>query len=202
MKNNKGITLIALIITIIIMLILAAVSISMAVNGGLFGYAGQATEETEKERDKEIKLSSGLLGGTTMEEYITGEKPVENPYTEQSWKAAFAVVNNQWTSEIEEGESIPENATMVLKVYQHTVETEANGCNPAGTKTMYQFVVEGEGDMPPYIPVNEDDMATSQWGMYELASSMAGGTIDEVYVCNGITSIANSAFRTNRIPSA
>ena len=39
-KNTaKGITLIALVITIIVMLILVAVTISMALNGGLFGYA-------------------------------------------------------------------------------------------------------------------------------------------------------------------
>ena len=36
MKNQKGITLIALIITIIVMLILVAVTISVVLNGGLF----------------------------------------------------------------------------------------------------------------------------------------------------------------------
>ena len=35
-KQNKGITLIALIITIIIMLILAGVSVTVALKGGLF----------------------------------------------------------------------------------------------------------------------------------------------------------------------
>ena len=47
MNNKNGITLIALIITIIVMLILVAVTISIAVNGGLFGYAGNAAKETE-----------------------------------------------------------------------------------------------------------------------------------------------------------
>ena len=45
-KNNKGITLIALIITIIVMLILVSVTISMAVNGGLFEQAGRAVSQT------------------------------------------------------------------------------------------------------------------------------------------------------------
>lgn len=49
LKNNKGITLIALIITIIVMLILVLVTINVALNGGLFDTARQATEETEKE---------------------------------------------------------------------------------------------------------------------------------------------------------
>ena len=53
--REKGITLIALVITIIVMLILAAVSITMAVNEGLFGYAQNAAQETENARDEEIE---------------------------------------------------------------------------------------------------------------------------------------------------
>ena len=45
-KKNGGITLIALVITIIVMLILAAISINIALNGGLFEYAGKAGKET------------------------------------------------------------------------------------------------------------------------------------------------------------
>jgi len=40
--KNKGITLIALIITIIIMLILVAVTLTIALQGGLFEQAGRA----------------------------------------------------------------------------------------------------------------------------------------------------------------
>ena len=45
-KKNEGITLIALVITIIIMLILVAVTSTIAVNGGLFNYAIKAKEQT------------------------------------------------------------------------------------------------------------------------------------------------------------
>ena len=45
-KQNHGITLIALVITIIIMLILVAVTINIAVNGDLFKYAKRAVNET------------------------------------------------------------------------------------------------------------------------------------------------------------
>ena len=49
MKNNRGITLIALIITIIVLLILAGVSISMVVGeNGIMSKAGKASEETKK----------------------------------------------------------------------------------------------------------------------------------------------------------
>ena len=47
MKEQKGITLIALIITIIVMLILVAVTINVALNGGIFTKAKDATLKTE-----------------------------------------------------------------------------------------------------------------------------------------------------------
>lgn len=59
MKGQKGITLIALVITIIVMLILVAVTITMAVNGGLFNYAGKAAGETNNAIDAEQQLGSG-----------------------------------------------------------------------------------------------------------------------------------------------
>ena len=68
--HNKGITLIALVITIIVMLILAAVSITMAINGGLFGYAGNAAKETERARDAELELGN-LEDNLTYENLIT-----------------------------------------------------------------------------------------------------------------------------------
>ena len=60
-KKEKGITLIALVITIIVMLILVAVTISMAINGGLFNYAGKAVGETQNAIDKEQDLGNGRI---------------------------------------------------------------------------------------------------------------------------------------------
>ena len=61
LKENNGITLIALIITIIVMLILVAVTITVAVNGGLFEYAGRAGRETNEAIDKEQTLANGKV---------------------------------------------------------------------------------------------------------------------------------------------
>ena len=47
LKKQKGITLIALIITIIVMLILVGVTINVALNGGLFNKAEEATTKTK-----------------------------------------------------------------------------------------------------------------------------------------------------------
>ena len=46
-KKNKGITLVALVITIIILLILAGISISALTNTGIFGKAKEAKEKSE-----------------------------------------------------------------------------------------------------------------------------------------------------------
>ena len=47
LKQNKGITLIALIITIIVMLILVTVTVTVALNGGLFAKAEEAGIKTK-----------------------------------------------------------------------------------------------------------------------------------------------------------
>ena len=66
-RNNKGITLIALVITIIVMLILVGVTISMSVNGGLFTYAGRAASETNKAIEDEKTMLD-------LEENLTPEQ--------------------------------------------------------------------------------------------------------------------------------
>lgn len=53
MKNKKGITLIALIITIIVMLILVGVTVTVSINGGLFEKTKEAAKGTTSERTKE-----------------------------------------------------------------------------------------------------------------------------------------------------
>lgn len=61
MRSQKGITLIALVITIIVMLILVGVSITMAVQGGLFGYASDAAKGTNDAMKNEDALGSGMV---------------------------------------------------------------------------------------------------------------------------------------------
>ena len=73
-KNNrdqKGITLIALVITIIVMLILVSVTITMAVNGGLFGYAKNAAVGTNEAKIQEQELGSGRAS-------VEGEETLNN----------------------------------------------------------------------------------------------------------------------------
>ena len=61
MKGQKGITLVALVITIIVMLILVGVSITVAMQGGLFDTARNAATGTNEAAAAENKLSEGKV---------------------------------------------------------------------------------------------------------------------------------------------
>ena len=61
MKNKSGITLIALIITIIVMLILVGVTVTVAINGGLFEKAKEAAKGTTMARVKE-QIQIDIIG--------------------------------------------------------------------------------------------------------------------------------------------
>lgn len=61
MKNQKGITLIALIITIIVMLILVAVTVAVVINSDLIGTAKNAKENTEADYEKEQNKDFGYV---------------------------------------------------------------------------------------------------------------------------------------------
>ena len=86
-KTQKGITLIALVITIIVMLILVGVTISMALNGGLFGYAKTAAKDTESQKQAEEELASGkvTVNGkdyASIDDYLTN-KPQPPEYSKE-----------------------------------------------------------------------------------------------------------------------
>ena len=80
-KRNQGITLIALVITIIVMLLLVAVTIQIAVNGGLFEYAGRATGDTKNAIEEENNLATGRVEVDgkvyeSIDDYIAGREAV------------------------------------------------------------------------------------------------------------------------------
>ena len=77
--KEKGITLIALVVTIIILLILAGVTLNMAMNGdGLFSRARNAAEKYKKAQEDEAKLISEIgkeMNSEYVGEYVTGYNP-------------------------------------------------------------------------------------------------------------------------------
>ena len=98
LTQNKGITLIALVITIIVMLILVGVTISIAVNGGLFNYAKYASERTNEAIEKEKNLAD-LPDGLTYYDLVAkyADESVGEEYQYQGAKAT-----EEWNGEIAE----------------------------------------------------------------------------------------------------
>ena len=80
LKKQNGITLIALIITVIVMLILVGVTINVALNGGLFEKAETAKLQTEKAVEEEQLMTAivtaydaktGVVDKTTLQTELT-----------------------------------------------------------------------------------------------------------------------------------
>ena len=82
--KEKGITLIALVVTIIILLILAGVTLNMALSGdGLFSEAREAAEKYKKAQEDEAKLISEIgkeMNSEYVGAYVEGYEPTEGTY--------------------------------------------------------------------------------------------------------------------------
>ena len=61
LKNQKGITLVALVVTIVVLIILATISISVALNGGIIGKAQDAKTYYEGKGDEFNKFTANTV---------------------------------------------------------------------------------------------------------------------------------------------
>ena len=88
MKNNKGITLIALVITIIVMLILVTVTIRVATDGNLFTHAANAVKGTKTAIAGENNILNDEL-----------DKSIEDIVAEQTGIIHFTIGTTQYSAE-------------------------------------------------------------------------------------------------------
>ena len=138
LKNQNGITLIALVITIIVMLILVAVTITMAVNGGLFDYARKAGQETNRAIEKEQQLAD-LEANLTVEELI-------NKYE----KADYTLED----LELEIGSEV----TFQVREASYTAKYEKTGYSENDNNRCDQtFTTVGEGEIAWHVLRQEGD---------------------------------------------
>ena len=77
-KEVKGITLIALVITIIVMLILVGVTINVVLNGNLIENTSDAKDKQALERDKELLYVAALGCMENGKVIFVGEKGLDN----------------------------------------------------------------------------------------------------------------------------
>ncbi len=158
MERNKGITLIALIITIIILLILVGVSINLAIKGDLFGSAEKAVEGTNDKTAQEQTRVDELMGelGRVEEQQRQDNLPgtrVTEP-TEYKEGNKTAVIPAGFTVSKAEGETTIDGGLVIYLINDKT-EEEIKKLTWTGTelenlkKTYDQFV---------WIPISHEQI--------------------------------------------
>ena len=141
-NRNEGITLIALIITIIILLILVGVSINLAIKGDLFGSAEKAVSGTndktaqEQTRVDELMGELGRVEEQQRQDNLPGTKVTENTKYVSNGKTAW-IPKGFTVSGIKSEQSIDNG----LVIYDIPEGITPDWTNPDSVKTKYnQFV--------------------------------------------------------------
>ena len=143
-NRNKGITLVALIITIVVMLILVAVSVNVVIKSNLIGTAEKTVNKYKTASEEEGKLKGIKVNGKNLDSYIplpdikAGERATENSnYKGVTIPKGFTVSGINSEQSINKG----------LVIYDIPEGTTLDWTNPDSVKTKYnQFV---------WIPVEE-----------------------------------------------
>ena len=188
-KNTaKGITLIALVITIIVMLILVGVTISMALNGGLFGYAKKAARDTESQKQLEQELASGAvtIDGVkydSMQDYMNGfpsGTPKAKPIDEvEKTENGILKENGAYTSD--------GKTAIIPKGFK--IIADENGEKSIGAGLVIQDEAENEY---VWIPVDDGKLDRTEWKNNEPT-----GTISSEYTETLPKDLENSV-KTNK----
>ena len=144
-NRNKGITLVALIITIVVMLILVAVSVNVIIKSNLIGTAEKTVDKYKTASEEEANGGTIEINGkeyASIEDYIESTKPLPNieagvrAETNSNYKGAtipkgFTVSGIKSEQTIEGG----------LVIYDIPEGTTIDWTNPDSVKTAYnQFV--------------------------------------------------------------
>ena len=129
-NRNKGITLVALIITIVVMLILVAVSVNVIIKSNLIGTAEKTVDKYKTASEEEANGGTIEINGkeyASIEDYIESTKPLPN--IEAGVRAETnisAFRRSAWTANAETG---GERTTL------STSYTEPNETNDTADKT-------------------------------------------------------------------
>ena len=168
-RQNKGITLVALVITIVILLILAGITIASFTGSGLFGHAKDAAERTIKAQLKEeIQLA--------IQEIQIEELPKGNNVTLESLADGQLVAKLiEITADLGTNEITGE-----YKNYDYTIDSnlkveiggKIGGVKPTGTAEILTtgYIFEGDGTVE-----------------IKITASITEGTITKIEALNGAT---------------
>ena len=184
MRKERGITLIALIITIIIMLILVAVTISILINSGLIGKAKKAGEDYKTSYEQESRMGDSItIDGVTynsIDEYLA-DLNSSNP--------AGAGTLTLTTNEIE-----TESRAIILEV-------SISSDQPAPTEADLAALSEAEQQRMFVIAFN--NFATATWENFQdwyredvTIQELYEGVIDEGYIPDNYASVYDFIIQT------
>ena len=221
-RTQKGITLIALVVTIVVLLILAGVSIN-----AVFGQDGIIQKAKDAQNKMNQATQNDLDSINSLNEWIDGKingniggenEDVTNPYDPNGWTIAYICNNGTWNDTpltAANGDTIPEGTQIVAKFYATGEKITPPAIEEVGITFQegeaYKVVIEGTGAMGALVTVSQSgDKITAtgagwqkqfaaylEWtanGMEGDAVSFTIPYITEVTICNGITSIGDYAF--------
>ena len=144
-NRNKGITLVALIITIVVMLILVAVSVNILIKSNLIGTAEKTVNKYKTASEKEANGGVIEIDGkkyNSIEDYMAGKEKLpdikagERATANSNYKGA--VIPKGFTVS---GISTEQDVDNGLVIYDIPEGTTADWSNPDSVKTAYnQFV--------------------------------------------------------------
>ena len=179
-NKDRGITLVALVITIIILLILATISIQSLTNTGLFQKAQEAKEKTQNAEENQAKTLNEYED--ELNKYISGDvkKPVkkvsdnignvlsttDNTELEDAYgnkivvPAGFKIVSDSTTNNAQ-------TVNQGIVIEDATVDSEGNATATNGS----QFVWIPVGKIYTDVAKTEANAKTIELGRYSFVSS-------------------------------
>ena len=222
-RAEKGITLIALVVTIVVLLILAGVSLNAIFSeNGIINRAKDAQNKmngaTQNDLESINELNNwidGKINGNTGGE----NKAVTNPYDTNGWTMAYVCNNETWSNTpltAANGDTIPESSQIVAKFYAtgekitpSSLKVNSSTTIPFSEGETYKVVIEGTGKMGILMDATDisDIKSASGWQIQTVSylAWLQGGKqgdvvscitpyITELTICDGITNVGNFAM--------
>ena len=172
LKNSEGITLIALVVTIIVLIILAGVSINLLF--GQYGVVTKAKDAKEQQETAQVKEDIQLkLADLQAEKIIKGESITTEELEEIINTSKGEVVKdaNGTITGVKVGDVIIPIETITQGVKIGDVKKDVNGVEQG--KSGYL----GSTYNDPYIPVGFEHIGTADWNSgYQIQETSTGNT--------------------------
>ena len=198
-NNKKGITLIALVITIIIMLILVGVTITLVMQGKLFEYAGKAAQETETKKIEEEDYLNVTPGMNTNE--LIANYTDQDEYSDDKWEYAWTYpsLKGKWSNTYTQSNK-PDSfeGSIVAKLFEkedgYDLIIEGNG--PMGDLSVRACnTLLAKADKVLIDSSNKSFLIAWAEISYAWDQYFDVSLIKRVYIRDGVTSIGRRAFQ-------